>query len=244
MYLVETKVGHPTLRAWKYPLPGDPVVAMLQRVVIDVESGGITRFQMAPDFHRATLGDNFSLSDMQWSPDAQAAGLRFDVPRSQAGDRSASPTSPPGTVRTVFDETEKTHFESRTGWRVLWSTNEMLWYSQRDNWGHLYLYDLATGDAEEPGHDRRGARHENRPGRREAARTLWFVAMGREKGQDPYFQHLYRIGLDGKNYVSLTPDDGDHTAQVSPSGKYIVDTSSTPRRSARSTSCGTATGAS
>lgn len=33
MFLVETKVGHPVLKAWKYPLPGDSVVAMLSRVM-------------------------------------------------------------------------------------------------------------------------------------------------------------------------------------------------------------------
>jgi hypothetical protein len=27
MFLVETKVGHPTLKSWKYPLPGDEVVS-------------------------------------------------------------------------------------------------------------------------------------------------------------------------------------------------------------------------
>ena len=109
---------------------------------------------------------------------------------------------------------------------MLWSTNEVLWYSQRDNWGHFYLYDLALGTMKNQVTSGEG------PVTRivrldEKTRQLWFVAMGREKGQDPYFQHLYRIGLDGKNYVSLTPDDGDHTAQVSPSGKYIVDRSST-----------------
>ena len=39
MYLVDTKVGHPTLQAWKYPLPGDETVTMIQRVVIEVERG-------------------------------------------------------------------------------------------------------------------------------------------------------------------------------------------------------------
>ena len=34
----------------------------------------------------------------------------------------------------------------RTGWRMLWNSNEILWYSQRDDWGQLYLYDLTTGD--------------------------------------------------------------------------------------------------
>src|SRR5438132_10505575 len=37
MYLVETKVGHPTLQAWKYPLPGEEVVTMIQRVIIEVD---------------------------------------------------------------------------------------------------------------------------------------------------------------------------------------------------------------
>src|SRR5207244_8393992 len=39
---------------------------------------------------------------------------------------------------------------------------------------------------------------------------------------------FYRIGLDGRNVVSLTPDDGDHTIQVSPSGRYVIDTYSKP----------------
>ncbi len=54
MYLVETPVngGHPVLRAWKYPLPGDPVVAMISRVIIDVDSAKITRLQMAPTLGR------------------------------------------------------------------------------------------------------------------------------------------------------------------------------------------------
>src|SRR5262249_20991470 len=53
-------------------------------------------------------------------------------------------------------------------------------------------------------------------------------AVGRERGQDPYFTHLYRIGLDGKNNVSLTPDNGVHSVQISHDGKYVVDTFSQP----------------
>ena len=53
---------------------------------------------------------------------------------------------------------------------------------------------------------------------------MWFTANGREPGQDPYFTHLYRIKLDGTGYVSLTPDDGTHTTQISPSGRWVVDT--------------------
>jgi dipeptidyl-peptidase 4 len=225
MYLVDTRAGHPVLRAWKYPLPGDEVVAMLHRVIIDVESGRTVRFQMPPDYHRAMLGDNFSVGDMQWSPDAsQLAFVSTSRDHKQAVVRVADAAT--GAVRTVFEETEKTHFESQAGWRVLWATNEVIWYSQRDNWGHLYLYDLATGRLKNQITSGEGpvtqiVRVD------EKSRTVWFTAMGREKGQDPYFRHLYRIGLDGKGYVSLTPEVGDHATQLSASGKVIVDTYST-----------------
>jgi dipeptidyl-peptidase-4 len=128
-----------------------------------------------------------------------------------------------GDVRTVMTETEKTHFESRTGWRVLWPTNELVWYSQRDDWGNLYLYDLATGQLKNQITSGEGpvsdiVRID------EKSRTLWYGAQGREKGQDPYLRHYYRIGLDGRNVVSLTPDDGEHAMQLSPDGKWLVDT--------------------
>src|SRR5947208_12537666 len=75
MYLVESKVGHPVLKAWKYPLPGDSVVAMLHRVIIDVDAGKITRLQLPPEYHRATIGDNISMADYNWSPDGSKLAL-------------------------------------------------------------------------------------------------------------------------------------------------------------------------
>jgi dipeptidyl aminopeptidase/acylaminoacyl peptidase len=223
MYLVNTKVGHPELRAWKYPLPGDSVVAMLQRVIIEVETGKIVRLQMQPDYHRATLGDNISMNDYNWSPDgSQLALVSSSRDHKQAVLKVADANT--GAVRTVMEETVPTHFEARTGWRVLWATNEVIWYSQRDDWGQLYLYDLNTGKLKNKITNGEGpvtqiVRID------EKARTVWYAANGRETGQDPYFRHFYRIGLDGKGpQVSLTPDDGDHDMQLSPSGKYLVDT--------------------
>lgn len=226
MYLVETRVGHPALRAWKYPLPGDSLVAMLQRVIIDVDAARVTRLQLAPEYHRATLGDDISMSDYNWSPDGSKLALvSTSRDHKQAVLRVADAQT--GAVRTVLNETVPTHFESRTGWRALWSSNEVVWYSQRDDWGQLYLYDLSTGKLKNritggEGPVTQIVRID------EKTRTLWFAAMGREKGQDPYFTHFYRIGLDGRNPVSLTPDDGDHTIQLSPTGRYLVDSWSKP----------------
>lgn len=226
MHLVSTAVGHPELRSWKYPLPGDSVVAMIHRVIIDVGTGKMVRLQMPPDFHRATLGDDISMSDLNWSPDAsELAFVSTSRDHKEAVLKLANAAT--GAVRTVFSEKVETQFESRTGWRVLWGTREVLWYSQRDDWGQLYLYDLDTGQLKNKVTDGEGpvTQIERID---EKTRTLWYGANGREPGQDPYFRHYYRIGLDGKNVVSLTPDDGTHTINLSPDGKYLVDTYSRP----------------
>ena len=226
MYLATTSVGHPTLRAWKYPLPGDSVVALVHRVIIDVDAGTIVRLQMPPDFHRATLGDNLSMNDYNWSPDGSRLAL-VSTGRDHKNAILRVADAQTGAVRTVFEEKVATHFESRSGWRVLWPTNEVIWYSQRDDWGQLYLYDLNTGQLKNrittgEGPVTQIVRIDDK------TRTLYYTAMGRERGQDPYFRHHYRIGVDGKNVVSLNPDDGDHDMQLSPSGRYLVDTYSKP----------------
>jgi dipeptidyl aminopeptidase/acylaminoacyl peptidase len=218
--------GHPILQAWKYPLPGDSVITMIQRVVINVETGKMVRLTMPPDQHRSTVVDDLNMADIKWSPDdSQVVFASVSRDHKQVWVRSADATT--GTVRTVFDEVSPTQFESGPGqqilWCVLWPSHEILWYSERDNWGHLFLYDLATGRL----------KNKVTPGDGvvtgvtridDATRTLWFTAVGGEPGQNPYYTHSYRINLDGTHLISLTPDDGTHDAQLSPSGKYLVDT--------------------
>jgi dipeptidyl-peptidase 4 len=222
MYLVSTNVGAPRLRQWKYPLPGDSVVAMLHHVIIDVPTGRVVRLQLPPQFHRGTMGDDITMDDYQWNADGSQLALA-STGRDHKNAIIRIANAETGTVRDVMEETVATHFESRTGWRVLWATNELLWYSQRDDWGHLYLYDLRTGRLKNRVTSGEGpvtqiVRLD------EKSRTIWFAANGREPGQDPYFRHFYKIRLDGKGYTALTPDDGDHAMQLSPSGKWIIDT--------------------
>ena len=53
-----------------------------------------------------------------------------------------------GNIKSVFTEVTKTYYESGVSgenWRVFFDSNEFLWYSEKDNWGHLYLHDLKTG---------------------------------------------------------------------------------------------------
>jgi dipeptidyl-peptidase-4 len=228
MYLVETPVngGHPVLRAWKYPLPGDPDVAMISRVIIDVDTGKITRLKMPADFHRAMSEDNIDMGEYLWSPDGSRLGF-VSTDRFHKNSTAKIADTATGEVRTLFTETEKTHVQTRVQWQIFWESNEVLWYSQRDGYAQLYLYDLNTGQLKNK--ITNGAGMVTRAVRiDQPTRTLWYEAVGKEPGQDPYFTHLYRVGLDGRNHVSLTPDNGTHSADISPDGKYVIDTFSQP----------------
>ena len=237
MYLVDTRVGHPTLQAWKYPLPGDDVVTMIQRVVIDVsapDAAKIVRLQMPPDQHRSTLCDDVTCrggewADVQWSSDATHLAF-VSTSRDHRREQLRVADASTGAIRDVLEETVQTFFESGNGavnWRYLPASNEILWFSERDNWGQLYLYNLQDGRLKNQVTDGEGNVTQLLKVD-EKARTLYFLAVGREKGRDPYFTHFYRIGFDGKNLQLLTPEDATHDVALSPSGAFFVDSYSKP----------------
>ncbi|MFC6224414.1 DPP IV N-terminal domain-containing protein [Hymenobacter artigasi] len=232
MYLVSTNVGHPTLKSWKYPLPGDKDVTTIERVIVEVNNPKVVRLQMAPDQHRGSLSDDISSSgtfdDVDWSPDgSQLAFVSTSRDHKEEKLRVADATT--GAVRDVFSETVATQYESGQGdinWRYLPKTKEVVWYSERDNWGHLYLYDAGSGKVKNQ--ITKGDFVVTQLLRvDEQKRQLYFLADGREPG-NPYFTHLYRVGLDGKNLTLLTPEAGNHQVMLSPSGRYFVDTYSQP----------------
>ena len=234
MYLVETKVGHPTLQAWKYPLPGDEVVTMIQRVIIEVDVPRVIRIKMAPDQHRSTLCDDLQCrggewADVEWTPDAtQLAFVSTSRDHKLAQLRIADAAT--GNVRDVLEEKVVTQFESgqgRVNWHYLPATNELIWYSERDNWGQLYLYDANTGKLKNQITTGDGVVTQVLKVD-EKNRLIYFLAAGREKGRDPYFVHFYRIGFDGKNPSLLTPEDANHEVSMSPSGRFFFDSYSKP----------------
>jgi dipeptidyl-peptidase 4 len=234
MYLVNTAVGHPTLQAWKYPLPGDEVVTTIQRVVLDLDGPRTVRLKAPADQHRSTLCDNVACrggewADVQWDKDgAKLAYVSTSRDHKEEVLRIADATT--GTVRDVLSEKVPTFFESgngRVNWKFLSASKEMIWFSERDNWGHLYLYDSETGKLKNQ--ITSGEWNVTQLLRvDEQNRVLYFLGVGRERGRDPYFIHFYRIGFDGKNLTLLTPADGNHEVTLSASGKYFVDSYSKP----------------
>jgi dipeptidyl aminopeptidase/acylaminoacyl peptidase len=236
MYLVSTRAGAPRLEAWKYPLPQDKEIFRIHRVVIEVEPARVVRLLMPPDQHRSTINDHVAdgdkFLDVEWYPDAShLAFVSSSRDHKEAILRVAQAGT--GEVRTVLQEKSPTQFQSglaavgEVNWRVLPASREVLWWSQRSDWGHLYLYDLETGALKRQvttgNWNVAEVVHVD-----EKARTIYVMGVGREAGRDPYFAHLYRVRLDQPDITLLTPENANHSIVLSSRGDALVDMWSTP----------------
>ena len=102
------------------------------------------------------------------------------------------------------------------------TANEIIWWSERDGWGHFYLYgkdgtfkrQITSG----PYHCADAVRVD------EKMRKLYFVANGAEKGEDPYYEHLYSVGLDGGLPSLLNKGDFNHSISINDNATYFVNT--------------------
>lgn len=234
MYLYNTQVGHSELDAWKYPLPGDDHIFMIERMVIHLQpTPRLVMLDMPPDDHRSSTADHVAgrggrFLDVEWSADSQTlAFLSSSRDHKSATLRLADPDT--GAVRDVFNETVATYFESGSSdanWRVLHDRDEFIWFSEQDNWGHLYLHDLQSGELKQQLTSGNWVVLDVEKIDLEAEQ-IYFIAGGRE-ATDPYFRHLYRVNLDGSSLTLLTPEPANHGISWAESGEYFTDVYSTP----------------
>lgn len=243
MHLVRPQRGHPHLETWKYAMPRDATIPRVHRVIIDVDALRIVKLQMPPDFVRSAswLGlahEHTGELEAQWSADANRLAF-ISISRDHKQARLRIADAGTGAVREVLEEQTTAFYESAPSfwhamrshrapnWCCLYETNELLWYSSRDGWGHLYLYDLDSGRLKRQ--VTCGSWNVVTLLRvDEAARVAYFQAVGRERGRHPYFEHFYSIDLDGQQCVLLTPEDATHVVSMGNSGEFFVDSFSRP----------------
>lgn len=100
--------------------------------------------------------------------------------------------------------------------------NELIFWSERDGWGHFYLYGK---DGTMKRQLTSGAFHTDRVERvDDKGRRLFFVANGREKGEDPYYEHLYSVSLDGGAMTLLNKGDFNNSSDMNDAGSFFVNT--------------------
>ena len=229
MYLVKTKVGAPELKQWKYPIPGDSDIIRIHRVIITVsEDPKIIKLQMNADARRGTLCDDISceggFDDVAWSEDSQQL-VFVSTSRDHKQENIRIANTDTGEVKDIFEETVDTQYESGQGginWRYFSKTNEIIWYSERSDWGHLYLYNASTGVVK---NQITSGNYlvRNILNIDEKNRVIYFVGSQNEGKGNPYFNYLYSVDFDGENLKMLTPAVGDHTINLSPNETYFID---------------------
>jgi len=238
MHLLETKNPGPILHSYRYALPGDSVIPRYDLHVFDVASGRGTKVNVPPldavNTSCCWLTTDTTWKDVRWGNGSET--LYFTAGKRGFRELTLIAADPAtGTTRPILTERGKTFVEMNQfsggipNWRVLGGGAEAVWWSERDGWGHLYLVNGRTGEI----------RNRITSGDwlvadlvsvDEVGRWVYFTAVGREPGRDPYFRHYYRAKLDGSSVQLLTPEDADHEITIAPSGRYVVDNHARPER--------------
>jgi len=235
------KVNRPKHFPYRMPLPGDENVPLAKLLIFDVEQQKKIPVQTEPA--QIVLSGPIELKHLWWSQD----GTKLYYVREARGFKTLTfyeIDANTGAARIILEETGKTFLETNADMyafspniRVLANGAEIIWFSERDGWGHLYLYDGKTGKLK-----KQITKGEwlvrNIIQVDEEQRQIYFTAGGREERRDPYYRHLYRINLDGSGLRLLSPEDADHNyislslggslgmqrgSNFSPSGRFFVD---------------------
>lgn len=206
----------PKLHTMEYCKPGDEVDYHEPRIV-NLETGEV----IAPSTE--LFSHQYNLTTPYWAGDSKVVYFEYNE-RGHKVYRLLELSAETGKVRPVVEETsDKFVNYSRLYRQFINDGKELLWTSERDNHNHIYLYDVATGQVKRQitkgeWYVRQILRVDEENG------VIYFTANGMRKNEDPYLLYYYRIGLDGKNLVCLTPEEGNHSARFSKDWKYLVDT--------------------
>ena len=221
----------PQLETYKYDLPGEVNVSQPELGVYDLAAKKMVMVQVA-GFKDQQLGvfnsrqfiypDSDEPRRQLWlSPNSNEVWF-WRRSRDQHKVDVVVADAATGTVRVVIEERLNTYVEHQR--LELLKSGDLLWWSERDGWAHLYRFGadgklknrLTEGPYSVAGVS----------GIDETRGIVYFAAHGRERGEDPYYTHLYRVGLDGQGIALLNPGDFDHQATLGESNRFAVNTSS------------------
>ncbi|HMI50495.1 MAG TPA: DPP IV N-terminal domain-containing protein [Candidatus Saccharimonadales bacterium] len=211
----------PKAFTFAYPLPGE-ILSSAEAFILDVKSAKLTPVKTPPVEVSFNSGPHYV-----WSEDSRSFHYEFNERGYKAIELRAVDAET-GEQKVLLREQSTQYVDPGLSFaRYLKSSDEILWSSERDGWNHLYLYSAKTGKLVNQVTAGPWVVH-----RVEAVdeknRKVYFLAGGRETGEDPYQTHLYSTGLDGKGLALLSPGDATHSASVSPDFEYFVDNFSRP----------------
>ena len=244
----------PKLKQVKISYPGDEAVETNHLLTIDVANKRVSMAQFGPIPVTAADHGFFTMSRLGWWG---ADSRRAYFIAQERGDKLVEVVeidSKTGETRSLFSEVSETHIDIKPEAMdfpmhvYLPYSDELIWWSERSGWGHLYLYDLNSGELKgsitEGDWRVRDILHVD-PDRRE----LWIQTAARFPDRNPYYRDICRVNIDTGEIVILTSSDEEYTVHkeqdfavrivakpmgracgqvcgVAPSGNYVVTTRS------------------
>ena len=219
----------PELETYRYDMPGEKNVTQSELWIYDLAEGKAVKVTEADPWQDQDLDiatarefrypDSTEPRRRLWLEDGsdRLHYLRLSRDRHRAALMVADAAT--GEARVLIADSLNTYMETRNPERL--PNGDILWWSERDGWAHLYRYDAAgrpLNRLTEGPFSVRGVE-----GVDAERGVVFFQAAGREPGEDPYYQHLYRVRLDGSDLRLVAPGDFDHRTEIGPRNRWVVD---------------------
>lgn len=209
----------PVLHKQEYAKPGD---SLNYRVPVIVEMATGRVIEPSTDLFKS----QYQVTAPRWDADNEHVTFEFNE-RGHKTYRVLELSAKTGLVRTLIEEKNNKYINYNRQRRIdLQDGKRIVWTSERDGRNHIYLYDRQKGplirQVTKGEYYVRGIQHVD-----EKAGVIYFSACGMNKSEDPYLIHYYKIGLNGKGLVCLTPEEGNHSVTYTEDMVYLIDTYST-----------------
>lgn len=237
MPLYSSTKQRPEFYTYPYPLPGDSIIPRFDIHIVDVEERSNVRVQEDPQpyltFSVTGMADSTWVT-VKWKQGGDRLYFTHAL-RGAKQVRLLEADLETGETRFIVKDSLPTHVElnldiagagAGPNWDVINQGEDVIWFSERDGWGHLYRFD---GEGELKNRITSGPWTVGTIlAIDEATDRIYFSARGREEGRIPVMADLYAVNLDGTGLTLLGGEDADHTLAASPSGRFFLDSYSRP----------------
>lgn len=211
--LINSLAPVPSVATYKQMMPGDREVIQFDAAVIDVQTGD----KVALDIHKW----KDQAFDIVYN--APSGDFLYVLRKNRTCDRIelCRADTRTGEVVPIIEEQSTPYLNDQLmQYAFLNGGSDIIWFSERTGWGHLYHYDgrgrLLNAITEGEWMAGQILRTDT------ARRRIVFEGYGYDKALNPYYKQLFSADIDKTGVKPLTPENANHTAAVSPGG-YIVD---------------------
>ncbi len=195
--------------------PGDTTMVHVQPVFYNVNS----RKEIKTSLPKAT---HINSVNTRWSEQSGIVFARYPE-RGYQKEYVKQVDLNSNTEKTIITESSQTNIDNFNFWSIE-NKDKIVFLSERSGWRQLYIVDLITNETKALTtgnfyiNDIEYIDEDNG--------IIYFLASGKESGNNPYHQQLYKVNLKGKMTL-LTPENKHHMVSFSENGTYFVDNFST-----------------